>query len=243
MIYLHGLLDNIPRVDDFPSELNGSVSFREFPSHVWWPRYIMGGFDGSQTTSVSESWQTWIYESYCWLMLYSCILKLLVVDLLKILVINSSTKVTCICFFPEMHSCRLYLFKSWWSFLEVTLPEGPWLGGWCHDRDEDQAQPEDRELMTLSFSNRNQACVFHRALDESPRNIAPPLMRPSVGSVGWFFGIRSNWCFLPKNGRQVNCRWLLSGVLLFAFYDDFFVCGDRCSPASDCSILNWPGWF
>ena len=101
MIYLHGLLDNIPRVDDFPSELNGSVSFREFPSHVWWPRYIMGGFDGSQTTSVSESWQTWIYESYCWLMLYSCILKLLVVDLLKILVINSSTKVTCICFFPK----------------------------------------------------------------------------------------------------------------------------------------------
>lgn len=61
----------------------------------------MGGFDGSQTTSVSESWQTWIYESYCWLMLYSCILKLLVVDLLKILVINSSTKVTCICFFPK----------------------------------------------------------------------------------------------------------------------------------------------
>ena len=58
--------------------------------------------------------------------------------------------------------------------------------------------------------------------------------------ISWSSGIRSNWCFLPKNGRQVNCRWLLSGVLLFASYDDFiwFPCRDRCSPAT---VPSWIG--
>ena len=74
----------------------------------------MGGFDGSQTTSVSESWQTWIYESYCLLMLYRCILKLLVVDLLKILVIDLP-KLLAFVFFPEM----LSFTERWMNHREI----------------------------------------------------------------------------------------------------------------------------